>query len=99
MLPTDWSQPSGMVQSRISDKRVIQYWDNDHLVAKELRPQLASEPSCCRRNGVLWDLAVLYGKQARWGSSSPVYADGTVVDATPDIQKRLLDLVPNSLLE
>ena len=36
MLPTDWSRPSGMVQSRISDPRAVQFWDKNHLVAKEL---------------------------------------------------------------
>jgi len=89
MLPTDWSRPSGMVQSRIPDTRVIQYWDNDHLVAGELQHQLSSEPSCCKRDGTLWDLAALYGKQVQWGSSSPLFADGTVVDAAPDLEKRL----------
>jgi hypothetical protein len=79
-----------MVQSRISDPRVIQYWDNDHLVAGELRRQLASEPSCCQRKGILWDFAVLYGKQAQWGNSSPVFADGPVVKAAPDLAKLLV---------
>jgi len=78
-----------MVQSRISDTRVIQYWDNDHLVAEALRRQLSSEPSCCQRKGILWDLAALYGKQAEWGSASPVFADGPVVDAAPDLAKLL----------
>jgi hypothetical protein len=81
-----------MVQARISDPRVIQYWDNDHLVAEALRHQLSSEPSCCRRKGILWDLAVLYGKQAQWGNSSPVFADGPVVDATPVLEERLAGL-------
>jgi hypothetical protein len=81
ILATDWSRPSGIVQSRIADPRVIQYWDHDHLVAEALRHQFASEPSCCQRKGILWDLAVLYGKQAQWGNSSPVFADGPVVDA------------------
>jgi hypothetical protein len=26
-----------------------------------LRRQLSSEPRCCQRSGILWDLAVLYG--------------------------------------
>ena len=78
-----------MVQSRISDPRVIQYWDNDHLVAEALHHQLSSEPSCCQRRGILWDLAALYGKQAKWGNSSPVFAGGPVVDAAPDVEKRL----------
>jgi hypothetical protein len=42
-----------MVQSRIADTRVIQYWDNDHLVAAALHRQLSSEPSCCQRKGIL----------------------------------------------
>lgn len=78
-----------MVQSRISDLRVIQYWDKEHLVAKELHQQLASEPSCCQRDGILWDLAVLYGKQAHWGNSSPLFADGPVVKAAPGLAKLL----------
>ena len=101
ILPTDWSQPSGMVQSRISDTRVIQYWDNDHLVAGELRRQLSSEPSCCQRKGILWDFAALYGNQAQWGNSSPAFADGPVVDAASDLEKRLAALphTPASQLE
>jgi len=78
-----------MVQSRISDTRVVQYWDNDHLVARELQHQLSSEPSCCERKGILWDLAVLYGKHAQWGNSSPLFADGPVVKAAPDLTKLL----------
>jgi hypothetical protein len=82
-----------MVQSRISDPRVIQYWDNDHLVAEALHHQLSSEPTCCQRRGILWDLAALYGKQAKWGNSSPVFAGGPVVDAAPTLEKRLAALL------
>lgn len=85
-----------MVQSRITDTRVIQYWDDDHLVAGELRHQLPSEPICCQRSGVLWDLAVLYGKQAQWGSSSPLFAAGPVVDAEPALKERLAGLSGNT---
>jgi hypothetical protein len=83
---------ANLVQSRISDPRVIQYWDNDHLVAGELRHQLSSEPNCYQSKRILWDLAVLYGKQAQWGNSSPLFADGTVVDAAPTLGKRLAAL-------
>jgi hypothetical protein len=95
MLPTDWSRPSGIVQSRISDARVIQYWDNDHIVAAELSHQLSSQPSCCKRNDTLWDLAALYGKGAQWNNSTPLFADGPVVDAAPDLEKRLSGLSSN----
>jgi hypothetical protein len=67
--------------------RCAQYWDDDHLIARELQQQLPSEPSCCQRNGVLWDVAVLYGKQAQCGNSSPLFADGPVVKAAPDLAK------------
>ena len=86
-----------MVQSRISDRRVIQYWDKDHLVADALRRQLPSEPSCCQRKGILWDLALLYRKHAQWGNSSPVFADGPVVDAAPTLEKRLASLSDSSM--
>ena len=97
MLPTDWSRPSGMVQFRISDSRVIQFWDIDHLVAGELQHQLSSEPSCCKRDGTLWDLVALYDKPAHWDDSRPVFADGTVVDAASALEKRLAELSSGSL--
>ena len=37
MLPTNWFRPSRLVQRRISDPRAVQFWDKNHLVAKELR--------------------------------------------------------------
>jgi hypothetical protein len=96
MLPTDWSGPSGMVQSRISDSRVIQYWAPNHLVAGELQRQLSSEPSCCKREGTLWDLVALYDKPEQWGDSRPVFADGTVVDAASALEQRLAALSSGS---
>jgi len=77
-----------MAQSRISDARVIQYWDSGYLVAGQLRQHLSSALSCCRLNGTLWDLAALYGKKATLGTS-PVFADGTLVDAEPFLRKKL----------
>jgi hypothetical protein len=85
-----------MVQSRIADTRVIQYWDTDHLVARELQHQLGAEPSCCKRDGTLWDLVALYDKQAQWGSSLPIFADGTVVDAALALEKRLAGFSGNT---
>jgi hypothetical protein len=81
-----------MVQSRISDPRVIQYWDKGHLVAKELRQQLTSPPSCCQSGSILWDMAVLYPRQAQWGNIPPVFADGTVISAAPALKEKLASL-------
>ena len=87
MLPTDWSRPSGMVQARISDPRVVQFWDKDHLVAKELRQQLPAQV-CCQRNGVIWDFAAVYPNNAHWGSA-PGYFGGAVLDVVGNVRQYL----------
>jgi hypothetical protein len=92
ILPTDWSRPSRVVQSRIPDPRAVQFWDNNHLVAKELRTHLFGlQANCCSRAGTLWDVVVVYPKNARW-DSGPLYIDGPVVDAAPDAAKQLTAL-------
>jgi hypothetical protein len=78
-----------MVQSRISDSRAIQFWDKRRLVAQELKRELAAEPNGYHPKGVLWDFAALYGKQAQWGKSAPVFTGGPVVFAVSDLEKRL----------
>jgi hypothetical protein len=87
MLPTDWSRPSGRVQSRISDPRVVQFWDKDHLVAQELRQQLPAQV-CCQRNGIIWDFAALYPNNVQWGSV-PVYFGGAVLDVSGEVRQRV----------
>jgi len=89
MLPTDWAKPSGMVQSRISDPRVVQFWDKDHLVAKELQQQLSSSQTCCQRNGVVWDVAALYRTGVQWGSA-PAFYGGAVLDVAGQVRQRLV---------
>ena len=88
MLPTDWYSPSGRVQSRISDSRVVQFWDKDHLVAKELQRQLSSSQICCQRNGIIWDVAAVYPSNVQWGSA-PAFFGGAVVDVAGEVRKRL----------
>jgi hypothetical protein len=87
----DWASPSRLVQSRISDARVTQFWDKHHLIAKELSQQLPaiSQPHCCRRDGVLWDVVVLYPQRAQWKGASPDFIDGPVAKASDDIVKML----------
>jgi hypothetical protein len=69
ILSSDWGRPTRPVLGRISDPRVKQFWDKDHLIAKQLNQQLStSQPSCCRHAGILWD-----------GGSQPVFIDGAVV--------------------
>jgi hypothetical protein len=90
MLPTDWSKPSGMVQRRVSDLRVVQFWDKEHLVAKELKQQFpSSQPLCCQRRGILWDFAAVYPPKVEWNGSAPVFFGGAVLDVADDVRQHL----------
>src|SRR5438067_13905333 len=69
ILPTDWSKPSASILQRLSDRRVRQFWDVNHLVAAALKKTKVSgnlHPECCERNGVLWDLAVVFAAGGHW---------------------------------
>jgi len=88
----DWFKPSGFVLARISDQRVVQFWDKDHLVAKELRQQFpGSQSLCCQQGGILWDVAALYPDNVQWGSSAPTFFDGAVLDVAPKLSNKLLE--------
>lgn len=83
------------VLARISDPRVKQFWDKDHLIAKQLDQQLSTlQPTCCRHEGLLWDLAALYPKRVRWGDSQPVFIDGAVARVETDIAREVAANLP-----
>jgi hypothetical protein len=93
ILASDWSRPTRPVLGRISDQRVMQFWDKDHVVAKQLDQQISdSQPSCCRHEGVLWDLVAVYPKGVQWGDSSPVFIDGPVAKVDAALAKRLAEV-------
>jgi len=95
ILATDWSPPTTFALNRIPDRRVQQYWDPKHLIAKKLatdrRPPQPSE-DCCEQDGILWDLAAVYPKGATWNDRLPVAVlfNGPVVDIKPDIESRIV---------
>ena len=63
MLPTDWSAPASSVLTRLSDRRVQQHWDPNHVLATRMKNDArAPQPvqDCCVRSGILWDLAAVY---------------------------------------
>ena len=94
ILPTDVAPPITSVLSRMPDVRVQQYWDPNHLVAKQLaadaRPP-QPEQECCVRGGVLWDLAAVYPKGATWQAQMPtaILFNGPVVDVTEALESAL----------
>jgi hypothetical protein len=68
----------------------MQFWDKDHLIAKQLERQLStSQPSCCRRAGTLWDVAALYPKGILWGGSQPIFIDGPVAEVDTGLAKQV----------
>ena len=94
MLPTDVSAPVTRTLARLSDRRIRQYYDPDHLIAKRLKsdarvPQ--PEPDCCTRSGILWDLLVVYPPGAVWTDRLPIAAtfNGPVVDAMVPLEEAL----------
>jgi hypothetical protein len=91
ILATDTAVPGTPVLQRMPDSRVQQYWDPNHLVAKQLAkdarpPQPAQE--CCVRDTILWDLAALYAPGVSWTDQIPtaVLFNGPVVDVAEKLE-------------
>jgi hypothetical protein len=94
MLPTDWSAPSGSVLRRLSNERVRQYWDPNHVLATQMKKDARApqpEQDCCVRSDILWDLAAVYPPGAVWSEQMPpaVVFNGPVVDVTDAIEEAL----------
>ena len=88
ILRIDWSPPSTASLHRLTDHRVVQFWDKQHVVAKLLAESRGSDspPDCCVRKGVLWDLIAVYPAGAIWGKSPPpaILFNGPVVRVIAD---------------
>jgi hypothetical protein len=94
MLPTDWAAPASAVLRRLSDRRVRQYWDPNHLLAAQMKKNArAPQPvqDCCVRSGILWDLVAVYGRGSTWSDQMPpaTVFNGPVVNVTDAIEDAL----------
>ena len=94
MLPTDWEAPGTSVLGRLSDRRVRQFWDPNHMVAAVLKKEEQARklhPNCCERKGYLWDLTAAYAPQTHWGDSLPLplLFNGPVVKVSPELESIL----------
>ncbi len=74
--------------ARLSDPRVEQYWDKNHLFAKRLASRLKADeghpqPSCCNRHGIQWDEVAVYDQDVHWDDQLPraAFLNGPVVHA------------------
>ena len=94
ILPTDFVAPTTSVLSRASDLRVKQYWDPNHVLAKQMttdaRPP-QPEQDCCVNSGILWDLVALYSKDALWDRQMPpaIVFNGPVVELRDAVEKAI----------
>ena len=94
MLPTDMSAPTTGTLARLSDARVRQFYDAEHLMAKRMKADARApqpEPDCCTRNGTLWDLAAVYPAGVEWRDQLPaaILFNGPVVDVIDELVKAL----------
>ena len=89
MLPSDWGKPTRLALFRIRDSKATQFWDREHLVAREVENQLAPDQlHCCTKDGIIWDVVGLYPDNAQWGAP-PSFIDGAVVYTEPEVSKRI----------
>ena len=103
MLVTDWAAPASSVLKRLSDRRVQQYWDPNHVLATQMKNDArAPQPvqDCCLRSGILWDLAALYPPGATWSDKLPsaVVFNGPVVDVISEVESALAAAPRTSVL-
>ena len=64
-----------IVLNRISDPRVMQFWDENHLLATQMaKDARAPQPTqdCCVAKNHLWDLVAVYKPGSSWDSLMPV---------------------------
>ena len=74
--------------ARLSDTRVTQYWDKNHLFATQLGERLKADaayphPNCCKGRGFDWDEVAVYRQDVLWAEHLPraVFLDGPIVDS------------------
>lgn len=92
MLPTDWGRPSTDVMARLSDPRVTQVWDKNHLIAGLVESGAdGRRPACCTRNGHWWDVVAAYPPTSKWTAVAPVpeLLNGTIVRTASQLGAQL----------
>ena len=90
VLATDLGAPSTATLRRVSDARVSQYWDKEHLVSRLLGER--------DRSSVVWDYVAVYQPGKVWDQAppEPVYSRVPVIhgiDGARDAVGKLL-IVP-----
>lgn len=92
MLPTDWGRPCTDVMARLSDPRVSQFWDRNHLIAGLVEKGAAGRhPACCNLSGHWWDVIAAYPPKSKWTAAAPVpeLLNGTIVQTASQLSAQL----------
>jgi hypothetical protein len=96
ILKTDFFHPSTGTLARVSDARVRQFWDPQHLVSEELhhsRAAISGQPdaACCENRGHFWDMAVVYAPGEVWNETLPAAAamEGPVYQVEDELRTQL----------
>ena len=96
ILWTDFKRPSASTLARLADRRVVQFWDHDHLVAKAFRDTFSSKEGKSidpdrLSSDILWDDVAVYAPGLRWTDQQPQpdYFDGPVYDVIPKVKEAL----------
>jgi hypothetical protein len=85
----DWQRPTTAALHRLSDPRVTQFWDHDHLLANKMAAE--NQPNCCKAHEILFDLAAIYPSGSIWSDHlpHPDVFDGPIFRIIPNIQPLL----------
>ncbi len=86
----DWQRPTSAALGRLSDPRVTQFWDHDHLLANMLAKE--NQANCCEAKDILFDLVAVYPPGIKWADQLPHAAvfDGPIFRTVPNIESLLL---------
>ena len=87
----DWQRPTTAALARLSDPRVTQYWDHDHVLANMLANE--NQPNCCEAKNILFDLIAVYPPGVTWSGRLPraEIFDGPIFRIVPKIQAALVE--------
>ena len=94
VLTTDKGPPTASVLSRLTDARVVQYWDPGKLLSNRILAASHTVPAFAIFSGQLeaaWDLAAVYPPGMKWegGVPAPVYCGNPVVESLDSLRVHL----------
>ena len=91
MLVTDWRRPLQAFLPACTIPAPPNIGTNHPLARKMSADARAPQPKedCCRRDGILWDLAAVYPPGVKWDATLPpaVFFNGSVVDSKDQLER------------